>query len=266
MTTPPFPEDLKHILAARKGNVLEVTINRPAAFNALHGEGHRELSTVFDAFEADPDLWVAIITGAGDKAFCSGNDLKVTQEGGDISTPRTGFGGLASRLDREKPIIAAVNGVAMGGGMEIALACDLIVADAHALFALPEVKVGLFAAAGGIQRLSRQIGRKQAMELILTGRHISAARAAELGIINAVASDGKSAMDRARALADEILLASPVAVRASKRVLNALDQAEGLEATLARSMTEFVPLLQTNDAKEGVAAFVAKRPPNWTNS
>ncbi|MEX0283985.1 MAG: enoyl-CoA hydratase-related protein, partial [Paracoccaceae bacterium] len=235
---PAWPTPLNHIIAERRGHVLEVTINRPDAFNALYGEPHRELSAVFDAYEADPDLWVAILTGAGTKAFCSGNDLKVTKEGGDISTPDTGFGGLANRHDREKPIIAAVNGVAMGGGMEIVLACDLAIADPHALMALPEVKVGLFAAAGGIQRLSRQIGRKAAMELILTGRHVTAVRALELGIINAISEDGKSALDRA----------------------------EGIEDALNDSVQAFGALLETNDAKEGVAAFVAKRAPNWTNS
>lgn len=258
--------DFKHILVERKGNVLEVHINRPDAFNALHGEAHRELSAVFDAYEADPDLWVAIISGSGSKAFCSGNDLKVTREGGDISTPETGFGGLTSRLNREKPIIAAVNGVAMGGGMEIVLACDLVVADQHARFALPEVKVGLFAAAGGIQRLSRQIGHKAAMELILTGRHIGADQAVGLGIINAVTADGETAMDRARELAAEILLVSPPAVRSTKRVLNALEQGEDLGMSLEHGSAEFFALLETNDAQEGVAAFVEKRAPNWTNS
>src|SRR3546814_480451 len=132
------------------------------AMNALHSAVHFALHEIWDAYERDPDLWVAIVTGAGERAFCSGNDLKVTAKGGDMSIPPSGFAGLCARFDRAKPVIAAVNGVAMGGGLEIVLACDLAVAEDKARFALPEVKVGLYAAAGGVQRLTRQIGRRVA--------------------------------------------------------------------------------------------------------
>lgn len=259
--------EFEYISLKRDGHILEITINRADRFNALHGPAHRELHEIFNGYDQDLDLWVAIITGAGDKAFCSGNDLKATSEGQDIEPASSGFGGITQRWGREKPIIAAVNGIAMGGGGEIVLASDIAVADAHAKFALPEVKVGLFAAAGGVQRLSRQIGRKAAMELILTGRAISAERACELGIINRVAGEGETAMDIAREIAKEITLASPVAVRASKRVLNNLEEdIERLPEAFAVTTAEFEAVLQSNDGKEGVKAFVEKRAPNWTNS
>jgi len=257
----------EYISVRRDGPVLEVTITRAERYNALHGPAHQELHEIFNAYEQDRDLWVAILTGAGDKAFCSGNDLKATSEGQDIQPAATGFGGICGRWGREKPIIAAVNGVAMGGGCEIVLASDIAVADPHAKFALPEVKVGLFAAAGGVQRLTRQIGRKAAMELILTGRAISAQRACDLGMINRVAGPGETALEIAREIAHEITQASPTAVRASRRVLNLLEeQFEQLPAALKASGPEFETVLLSNDGKEGVQAFVEKRRPNWTNS
>ena len=154
----------------REGNILKVTLNRPKVYNAMHPPMHHELDGIWNDFAADQDLWVAVLTGAGDKAFSAGNDLKYTASGGTMQPPASGFAGLANRLDREKPVIAAVNGFAMGGGMETALACDIIIAADTATFALPEVKVGFFAGAGGVQRLSRQIGRKAAIELMLSGR------------------------------------------------------------------------------------------------
>jgi len=174
------------------------------------------------------------------------------------------LGGLCSRFGREKPIIAAVNGVAMGGGLEIVLACDLAVADETARLALPEVKVGLFAAAGGVQRLTRQIGRKAAMELILTGKSINAERALELGIVNAVAAKGES-LQAARSLAAVIVANSPSAVRASKQALNKLEEIEALNAALDANPSILGRLVRTKDFKEGLTAFVEKRTPQWTN-
>ena len=163
-------------------HILTVTINRPERLNALHPPGNAELGEVFDDFASNDDLWVAIITGAG-RGFSAGNDLRHQAEGGErVPTPR-GFGGLSSRWDLTKPVIAAVNGVAMGGGFEIALSCDLIIASDQALFALPEPKVGLAALAGGLQRLPRQIGVKRALGMILTGRHVPAAEGKELGVV-----------------------------------------------------------------------------------
>ena len=262
--TPSSKRTFKHIKLNRTDHILEITLNRPKSYNALFSECHYELHEIFDAFERDDDLWVAVITGAGDKAFCSGNDLKVTAKGGNISTPPSGFGGLTNRLNREKPIIAAINGVAMGGGLEIVLACDIAIAEPHALLALPEVKVGLFAAAGGLQRLTRHIGRKAAMEMILTGRKISASEAKDLGIINRVTSE-ESAMDTARKIARDITLASPSAVKASKRVLNKMDEIGDLEEYLKVSNPIIRDLLKTDDFKEGVKAFSEKRTPKWVN-
>lgn len=249
------------------GPIMEITLNRPKAYNALHGPAHRELAEAFDQLESDKELWVGIITGAGDKAFCSGNDLKATQTGGDISIPKSGFGGITSRYDREKPVIAAVNGIAMGGGMEIAMASDVIIAAQNALFALPEVKVGLFAAAGGIQRLSRQIGRKKAMELILTGGHFGPDKALEYGVINHVSEHtGSGVMEDARAFAQKLLLCSPSAMITSKRVLNELDALERMNESIDSSGKHMAKLMATNDATEGVLAFVEKRKPKWTNT
>ena len=256
--------DFKYVDLKRDGNVLEVTLNRPEAYNALFSAAHFELAEIFDEFERDQDLWVAIVTGAGEKAFCSGNDLKVSVSGGDMSMPASGFAGLCSRTDREKPVIAAVNGVAMGGGLEIVLACDLAIADPMASFALPEVKVGLFAAAGGVQRLTRQIGEKAAMELILTGRKVGADEASALGLINSISASG-DVMGAARALAQTIAGNSPTSIRASKRVLNAVDDLGKWDKALALSQAEIAQLIQSKDAREGMTAFVQKRKPNWVN-
>ena len=256
--------EFKYVELKRDGNVLEITFNRPEAYNALFSAAHFELAEIFDEFERDQDLWVAIVTGAGEKAFCSGNDLKVSASGGDMSMPASGFAGLCSRTDREKPVIAAVNGVAMGGGLEIVLACDVAIADPIASFALPEVKVGLFAAAGGLQRLTRQIGEKAAMELILTGRKVGPDEASQLGLINSICEAG-GVMDAARALAKTIAGNSPTSIRASKRVLNAVDSLGDWDKALELSYKEIVKLIQSKDTREGMTAFVEKRKPNWVN-
>jgi enoyl-CoA hydratase/carnithine racemase len=240
------------ITTERRGNILQVTLNRPEVYNAMHPPMHHELAQVWDAYSADADLWVAVLTGAGDKAFTAGNDLKFTAAGGKSNMPPSGFAGLTQRFDLEKPIIAAVNGFAMGGGFETAT------------FALPEVKVGFFAAAGGVQRLSRYIGRLAAQELVLTGRSITAQEALALGVVNAVVPKAELP-DAAMAKAAQITAVSPSAVRASKRVLNALAVAEGLPDSLAYSREVVTDLAQTEDFKEGVQAFVEKRKPKWLN-
>jgi crotonobetainyl-CoA hydratase len=176
--------DLKFSKVTRKGPITIVTLSRPEVYNALHIDAHFELNKMFDDFSADPEQWVAIVTGAGDKAFCAGNDLKWQAAGGKRGWDTGGFAGLTSRFDCDKPIIAAVNGVAMGGGFEIALACDLIIASENARFALPEPHVGLAALAGGLHRLPRQIGLKRAMGMILTARHVTATEGHELGFVD----------------------------------------------------------------------------------
>lgn len=253
------------VIIERMGHILHVTLNRPARMNALHSAVHFALHEIFDEYENDPDLWVAVITGAGDRAFCSGNDLKVTAKGGDMSVPPSGFAGLCNRLDRTKPIIAAVNGVAMGGGLEIVLACDLAIADDSATFALPEVKVGLFAAAGGVHRLTRQIGRKAAMDMILTGRTIPASEAAALGIINRSVPAGTC-----RAAAHELAMAitqnSPTSIRSSLEAINELELSGQLQTALDANGAIIGRLMRTNDFKEGITAFTEKRKPQWTGS
>src|SRR5262245_38665477 len=173
---------------AREGRTLVVTLNRPEVMNALHPPANFELERVFDEFAADPELWVAVLTGAGERAFSAGNDLKWTAEHGGRLPPMPpgGFGGLVNRFDLTKPIIAAVNGFALGGRFELVLACDVVIAAEHARFGLPEPKVGLMAAAGGAQRLARQIPLKLAMGMMLTGEHIDARRANDLGLVNEV--------------------------------------------------------------------------------
>ena len=189
------------------GRILWVTINRPERMNALHWKANAELSTVFDEFASDPELWVAIITGSGDRAFSAGNDLKyqAQEAGGELNAgPKSGFAGLTARYDCSKPVIAAVNGVAMGGGFEIALACDLIIASENAVFALPEPRVGLAALAGGIHRLPRLIGLKRAMGMMLTGRRVSAKEGEQMGFVNEVTT-AEELLPTARRWAEQII-------------------------------------------------------------
>jgi crotonobetainyl-CoA hydratase len=250
--------------AERDGHLLLVTINRPDVMNAVHPPANFELEQIFNDFAGDPDLWVAIITGAGDRAFCAGNDLKYQAGGGKISVPPTGFAGLTSRFDLDKPVIAAVNGVAMGGGFEIALACDLIVASENATFALPEPRVGLAAIAGGLHRLPRQIGLKQAMGMILTGRHVPAKEGQALGFVNEVAPAG-GAVDAAKKWAAQILECSPMSIRASKQTVHLGLTAHGVEDGLEeqRGYPALAAMIASEDFKEGPLAFAQKRKPAW---
>lgn len=255
--------DLKFCKVARKGPVTIVTLSRPEVYNALHIEAHFELNKVFDDFAADPEQWVAIVTGAGDKAFCAGNDLKWQAAGGERGWNLSGFGGLTLRFHCDKPIIAAVNGVAMGGGFEVALACDLIIASENATFALPEPRVGLAALAGGLQRLPRQIGLKRAMGMILTGRHVSAREGFELGFVNEVVPAGDS-LRAAERWAEQICQNSPMSIRASKQAMM-----EGLNVSLPEALVaqrEYPAvreMVASADYVEGPKAFAEKRPPRW---
>lgn len=250
------------------GNLMIITIDRPEVYNALHPMAGEELSGHFDEFAENPDLWVAIITGAGDKAFCAGNDLKyhselVKKTGKRPVHPATGFGGIAARFDINKPIIAAVNGIAMGGGFEIALACDIIVAAENAKFALPEPRVGLAAGAAGMQRLSRQIPLKQAMGMMLTGRHVPAKEGYELGFVTALAPEGK-ALEEAKKWAGQILECSPMSVRATKEVVMRSLDVPILESAIRNNRYPgFVALASSEDYIEGPRAFAEKRKPNW---
>lgn len=258
-----FRNDYEYCEVVINDSVLEVTINRPESHNALHPPANDELAAVFDLYMRRDDLRVAIITGAGDKAFCSGNDLKYSASGKPYWTPLSGFAGLTSRVGRNKPVIAAVNGVAMGGGFEIALASDLIVAAEQAKFGLPEVKRGLIAAAGGIVRLPRQMPEKLAMEIMLTGEPITAARAAELGVVNHVVSAGK-ALTKARELAKVIAANSPTSIKLTMD-LRAETANQGDPNIAAGGIPEVLDRLVTSeDFYEGPKAFAEKRAPKWT--
>jgi len=252
----------------RDGHLLVVTINRPEVYNACHPMANEELAAEFDRFAADPGLWVAIITGAGDKAFCTGNDLKYHAElrvrtGERPVHPPQGFAGLTARFDLDKPLIAAVNGIAMGGGFEIALACDLIIASDQAVFALPEARIGLAAGAGGLQRLPRMIPLKQAMGMMLTGRRVSADEGARLGFVTAVVPHAQL-MIEARRWAGMILECSPMSIRATKQAaLRSLD-VPALELAMNNmNYPAYAAMARSEDAIEGPQAFAQKRKPVW---
>ena len=246
-----------------EGRIRIVTINRPEVMNALHSEAHWEFDRVWNEFAADPELWVGIITGEGPRAFSAGNDLKVQAAGRRWPRPATGFAGLSHRFDLNKPLIAAVNGVAMGGGFEIALACDLIIASENAMFALPEPRVGLAALAGGLHRLPRQIGLKRAMGMILTARHVSAREGHELGFVNEVVPAGE-ALAAAERWAETICKNSPMSIRASKQTIQ-----NGLGVSLEQAMAEqreypaVKAMVASQDYIEGPKAFSEKRAPKW---
>ena len=242
-------------------HIMTVRINRPERLNALHPPGNAELGEVFDDFAADDDMWVAIITGEG-RGFSAGNDLRYQAEGGERMPMPRGFGGLSSRFDLLKPVIAAVNGVSMGGGFEIALACDLIIASDRALFALPEPTVGLAALAGGMNRLPRQIGVKRALGMILTGRHVPAEEGYQLGFVNEVVPHDQL-MERTLEWAKMITACAPLSIRASKDVVyKSLDMAS-LQESMERHYDSVTAMTTSEDFIEGPKAFSEKRPPQW---
>jgi enoyl-CoA hydratase/carnithine racemase len=255
-----------HVIYAKRGRVAYVTLNRPARLNALDSHSHAELIDVFDDFAADPDAWVAIVTGAGERAFCAGNDLKATAAASANGRPRVSpesrFGAITKGYSCPKPLIAAVNGVAAGGGFEIALACDIVIAADTARFGLPEPRVGLIAGAGGIHRLARQIPLKQAMGMLLTGRLVDAREGHRLGFVNEVVPAAQL-MSAAERWAAEILECSPLLVQLTKEAV-----ADGLgvsvEEAMARDWDERIPrLLASHDYVEGPKAFAEKRKPAW---
>jgi enoyl-CoA hydratase/carnithine racemase len=257
--------ELNFVKTEIKDRILVVTINRPDVMNALHPPANFELAGVFDQFAADPALWVAVMTGAGERAFSAGNDLKYQAEGHPISVPETGFAGLTARYDLNKPVIAAVNGVAMGGGFEIALACDILLASSTATFALPEPRVGLAALAGGLHRLPRQVPLKQAMGMILTGRRVSAQEGQAMGFVNETVAP-EHLMSSAMRWAEEICECSPMSVRASKQaVMQGLDKPTYKDA-FETGYPAVIDLFRSADFKEGPRAFAQKRKPNWTGS
>lgn len=247
--------------------VAVITLDRPEARNAVDRELALALEAAIDRLEEDPALRVGVLSanieGQTRPVFCAGADLTVIRETGTaatLDTERGGFGGFVYR-ERVKPIVVAVDGLATAGGMEIVLAADVVVATARSSFGLAEVRHNLIAAAGGLFRLPRAIGRAPAMDAILTGEPIDAARAYQLGLVSRLVEPG-AALDTAMAVADVIAAAAPLAVRASRTIVRAAALADDDELR-TRSRALLDELLETDDAAEGLRAFAEKRPPEW---
>jgi len=254
-------------LTERRGNTLIITINRPEARNAVNAAVSIGLGDALQQAQDAPAIWAVVITGSGDKSFCAGADLKAISRGENIfhpEHPEWGFAGFVQHFI-DKPVIAAVNGTALGGGTELALASDLVVAQVSARFGLPEVKRGLIAAAGGVFRIVDQLPRKVAMELLLTGEPISAEEALRWGLINQVVPDGGSVLEAAVALAERITVNAPLAVQASKRVAAGVDDGAitAERDSWKRSNREMRVVFNSEDAMEGPMAFAQKRAPVW---
>lgn len=260
----------RFLTVTRIDHITTITLNRPDVMNAINRDMHFELQRAFDEFAANDDQWICVVTGAGERAFCAGSDLKDAVQARDAGEelghyPPNGYAGLTERFDLAKPIIAAVNGFALGGGFEIVLACDLVIAVEHAAFGLPEPLVGAIALGGGLHRLPRQIGMRAATDMILTGRKVKADEAKTLGLVNEVvpASELQAAVQR---WIKAILASSPVAIQASKQTMQ-----RGLDLSLPEAMRAqetfpaYVRWTTAEDTFEGVRAFVEKRKPQWRN-
>ncbi len=249
----------EELLRSRDGHVEVLTINRPQARNAINLATARAISDTLDECAVDEDIWVVILTGAGDKAFSAGMDLKAFAQG-EFPATAQGFGGITER-HFPKPLICAANGSAFAGGFEMLLSCDLVVAADHAVFGIPEVSRGLIAGAGGLIRLPRRIARAVALEMALTGEPLSAARAFEIGLVNRVVPSAE-VMSTAMGLAQRICANAPLAVRTSKRVmLDAVDESE--EVAWGLNNEAFGIIAASADALEGAIAFAEKRAPMW---
>lgn len=255
------------IKVEKKGRVTTVTINRPEVMNSISPLVSVEMDRAFNDFDADPQQWVCIVTGAGDRAFSAGNDLKFQAVHGPekmreiMKEVKGGFAGITSRLDCYKPFIAAVNGLALGGGFEIALACDIIIASENAGFGLPETRVGLIPGAGGVHRLPRQIPYHLAQYMIMTAKRITARQAMQYGLVAEIVPPAEL-ISAAEKVAAEILLGAPLSIRAAKEAI-----VKGLDMTLREALSTQFPgqlaMYQSADFIEGPKAFVEKRPPDW---
>ncbi len=248
------------VLTEVDGGVAVITINRPKAKNAINGAVARGIAGALDELDAEKSVFVSILTGAGG-TFCAGMDLKGFLSGDNPIVEGRGFGGIVERPPT-KPIIAAIEGYALAGGCELALACDLIVASSEAKFGLPEVTRGLVAGAGGLFRLPARIPYHAAMEIALTGDHFPAGRLAELGLVNRLTAPGE-ALKTARTLAARIAENAPLALAATKRVV--VESRDWSNAEQFARQGEIInPVFMSKDAMEGAAAFAEKRKPNWS--
>ncbi|GBG39480.1 crotonase/enoyl-CoA hydratase family protein [Mycobacterium montefiorense] len=254
------------VLVERRGNVMVITINRPEARNAINAAVSIGVGDALEEAQHDADVRAVVITGSGDKSFCAGADLKAIARRENLYHPDHADWGFAGYVRHfiDKPTIAAVNGTALGGGTELALASDLVVAHELAKFGLPEVKRGLIAAAGGVFRIVDQLPRKVAMELLLTGEPMTASDAWEWGLVNQVVKEG-SVLDAALAMAARVTVNAPLSVQASKRIATGVDDGviTGDEVGWERTVNEMRTLIRSEDAKEGPLAFAEKREPVW---
>ncbi|MEV5409887.1 crotonase/enoyl-CoA hydratase family protein [Thermopolyspora sp. NPDC052614] len=253
-------------LVERRDHTMLITLNRPEVRNAVNAELTRAVGEALDEADADPSVRAVVLTGAGDRAFCAGADLKAVARGefsGEGLKPHWGFAGCVTH-PIAKPVIAAVNGFALGGGTEIALWADLVVAAETARFGLPEVKRGIIAGAGGAFRLAAQLPTKVAMEILLTGESVTAADALRLGLVNRVVPQ-EEVVPAALALAETIAANAPLAVQASKRIARGIagGAIPGEQAAWERTAAETALIMRSADAKEGPRAFAEKRAPVW---
>jgi crotonobetainyl-CoA hydratase len=249
----------------RSGHVLEITLDRPKA-NAIDAPTSRAMDRAFETFRDDPDLRVAILTGGGARFFSAGWDMKSDPDAPDRDFGKGGFGGITGRFDLDKPVIAAVNGYCAGGGLEVALACDFILAAEHAVFFLSETMLGMVCHPASVARLLATVPRQVALEMLFTGRHVDAAEAKAVGLALDVAP-GTELMARARALAARIAEAAPLATRATKEMIREAADLPIEQAYAARTDGTLALVQATwdsEDAKEGPRAFAEKRKPNWT--
>ncbi|UNK81065.1 enoyl-CoA hydratase-related protein [Sphingopyxis granuli] len=256
---------MQFIKIDRAGPLTTVTLDRADVLHAINPAMHDELEFAFESFANDSAQKICIVTATGDRAFCVGSDLKaISEAGGPVPYPAHGYAGLIERFDCNKPFIAAVNGLALGGGLEIVLACDIVICADHATFGLPEPLVGAVALGGGLHRLARQIPYKQAMGAILASRRLIAADGFRMGFVNEVAAPGALAAT-VQQWVDDILRASPIAIQTSKAVVNrGLAEACHADAIGNQSACpEFVAWRQSGDINEGPRAFAEKRTPSW---
>jgi crotonobetainyl-CoA hydratase/dehydration protein DpgD len=263
-------DDGPRVRYEKRGRVASVTLDRPRVLNAMDRRMHEELAEVWDDFERDDELWLAVLTGAGEHAFSVGQDLtELAERTADGTAEPATFGSrggpgwprLTERFELAKPVLARVDGYALGGGFELALACDVIVASDRSSFGLPEARLGLIAGAGGVFRLTRQLPFRTALGYLMTGRHLPAGRAYELGLVNEVVPADR--LDEAvQGWVDDILRCAPLAVRAIKQAALASATLPLEQAFTARYPWED-RRMRSADAREGPLAFVHKRPPTW---
>ena len=249
----------KNIKTSINKQLLEIYINRPDKMNAINPETSMELKHIFEQFKSNDNLKVAILSGSGEKAFSAGNDLKHIRSDSD---PKVPFGGITSDYICYKPIIAAINGFALGGGLEIALSCDILIASDKSTFGFPEPKVGLFAGAGGAAKLAKLIPQKLALSLLLTGKLIKSTEAKNIGIISEIVP-AKDILNRAREIANEILKCSPLAISATKQIIYNEYPTDYDPDDIEKKYSEVIKLRNSNHFNIGKKAFANKEDPAW---